>query len=257
MSVRWSKTASDHASIVKAASEGFNCVELTVGHVMDISDEEFVLHKNLLLQHGLVAEACTSILPSDVVVTEKGFNLYVWMEYLKKAMHRLSELGCRKLVWSNGRARVLPWEGDIGEMKEQVLQFLHMLCELSGNYGITVLVEPLGPRRTNYLNSMEDINDFVPLIRKDNLASVISLRELAEISLMPERLSDFPQLIKHVYLENPLHTNGNKVSPRPGDDYNYRPFLSALNRIHYDGIISLPDDADSESLRYCQKLWFE
>lgn len=127
MSVRWSKLANDPASIMKAASDGFNCVELTVDQVANISDEQFVLKKNLLLQYDLIPEVCSSILPADVSVTEKGFNLYVWMEYLKKAIRRLSELGCKKLVWSNGRARVLPLEGDTGEMKEQVQQFLHML----------------------------------------------------------------------------------------------------------------------------------
>ena len=97
-------------------------------------------------------------------MTENGFNLYVWTEYLKKAVHRLSELGCQKLVWNNGRARVLPMEGDTSEMKGQILQFIHMLCDLSGNYDITILIEPLGTRRTNYLNSMEEIKDFLPLI---------------------------------------------------------------------------------------------
>lgn len=142
-------------------------------------------------------------------------------------------------------------------MKGQILQFIHMLCDLSGNYDITILIEPLGTRRTNYLNSMEEIKDFLPLIRENNLSSLVSLRELTEIGLMPEHFSDFSHLIKHVNLENPLHTEGKRLSPRPADGYNYLPFLTALSGIHYDGVVNLPEDADSESLQFCKKLMLE
>lgn len=254
MSIRWSKIANDSAGVVKAASEGFDCVEVTIDYVMKIPDEDFIQQKNLFLQHNIVPEVCASILPANVFVAEKGFNLYVWTEYLKKATSRLAELGCKKMVWNNGRARVLPLEGDTSGMKAQILQFLHMLCELSGKYGISILIEPLGPRRTNYLNSMEEIKAFLPLIPDDNIFSLVSLRELSEIDLMPEQFTDYSGLIRHVYLENPLHKKGRRISPRPDDGYDYRSFLSSLDNIHYDGVINLPDDADSESLRYCRTL---
>lgn len=254
MSIRWSKTANDSAGIVKAASEGFDCVELAIDYVMKISDEQFIPQKNLFLQYNIVPEVCASVLPADVFVTEKGFNLYVWAEYLKKATYRLSELGCQKMVWSNGRARVLPLEGDTSGMKAQILQFLHMLCEVSGKYGITILIEPLGPRRTNYLNSMEEVKALLPIIPDDNISSLISLRELSDIGLPTEHFTRYSGLIKHVYMENPLHKKGKRISPRPDDGYDYRSFLSSLDDIHYDGVINLPDDADSGSLRYCQTL---
>lgn len=254
MNIRWSKTINDSAGVVKAASEGFSCVELTVDHIMTINDEQFVLEKNLFQQYDIVPEVCASILPPDVLVTEKGFNLYAWTEYLKNAVHRLSELGCSKMVWNNGRARVLPVEGDKSEMKAQLRQFLHMLCEISGNYDMIILIEPLGPRKTNFLNSMDEVSRFIPLIPEDNLASVISLRELAEIGLKPEKFPEYSHLIKHVYMENPDHAFGKRIPPRPDDEYDYRSFLSALGEIHYEGVINLPEDADTETLKYCQSL---
>ncbi len=255
MSVRWGKLVNNSVDIVKAASDGFDCIEITIDYVMNNSAEQFILLKNLFLENKIAPEVCYSVLPKNVLITERGFNLYVWMEYLKKALHRLSELGCQKLVWSNGRARVLPWEGDTSERKEQVLQFLHMLCELSKNYGITVLIEPLGPRRTNYLNSMKEIDEFLPFVRKDNLSSMISLRELAEIDLPPEKFLNYSHLIKHVHMENPLIVSGRRTAPRPGDEYDYSAFLSALHSINYNAVITLPEDADAESLQYCQELW--
>ena len=105
----------------------------------------------------------------------------------------MADLGCRKLAWSDGRARVLPVEGEVAGLKEQALQFLFMLCEAAERFGITVLVEPLGPRRTNFLNSMKEVGEFLPRVGKDNLSSMISLRELEPIGLPRGELREHRQ----------------------------------------------------------------
>ncbi len=254
MSIRWSKMANDSASIVKAASDGFNCIELTVDHVMGMNDDQFLLEKNLFLQYKIVPEVCSSIIPSDVWVTEKGFNLYVWTEYMKKAIVRLSEIGCKKVVWSNGRSRVLPEEGDISESKAQVRQFLHMLCGIAEKYDITVLIEPLSPRKTNFLNTMGEIGKFLPLIPENNLSSLISLRELEEIGFTTDKFSSYSDLISYVYVENPAQISGKRLAPTSVDAYDYSVFMSALKEINYEGIISLPEDADANTLKFLQSF---
>ncbi len=257
MSVRWCKTVNNLAAVDQAAADGFECVQLTVGLLMDLSEQQFVRQKDQLLKSGLEFKVCAAPLPADVRVTQKGFNLYIWTEYLKKAVQRLAELGCLKLAWSDGRARVLPWEGDVMSFKEQLLQFLFMLCEVAGHHDITVLLEPLGPRRTNFLNSMEEIDGFIPLVGKKNLSSMISLRELAEIGLATVDFSRYKHLISHVQMENPLSAAGVRLCPRQVDGYEYRPFLRALSDMDYNGFITLPDDADNAGLTYCRTLWNE
>jgi hypothetical protein len=51
-------------------------------------------------------------------------------------------------ITQRGRARVLPGEGELATLQEQLLQFLYMLCEVAAGSGLSVLVEPLDPRRT-------------------------------------------------------------------------------------------------------------
>jgi sugar phosphate isomerase/epimerase len=169
----------------------------------------------------------------------------------------MADLGCRKIAWSDGRARVLPVEGEVADLREQALQFLFVLCEAADSLGITVLVEPLGPRRTNFLNSMSEIGEFLPRVGKDNLSSMVSLRELEAIGLSPRQLGDHRRLIGHVRLENPEASDGARVCPRPDDGHDYRPFLEALKGIGYSGLISLPGDADAAGLAYCRRLWTE
>lgn len=257
MTIHWGKIVDDPAEVAAAAHAGFTHVQLSVDIVMAMSEAHFAGFRDELGQQKINAEVCTSPLPPEVYVTEMGFNLYAWTEYLKKAMKRIADLGCKKLAWNDGRTRVLPWEGDITGAKEQVLQFLYMLCEVSDTFGITVMVEPLGPRRTNFLNSLPEVEDILARLGKQNLRSMISFRELPEIGLKIEDIDNFTHLIDHVQLENPLQASGKRIPPLPGDGQLYAPFLNALRRMGYAGTISLPAAAEKASLAFCQHLWQE
>lgn len=253
MSICWGKMVDEDLSLITAA--GYGHVQLAGETVISLSSESFKRLQEQLRTLQITPAVCSVPLPTDVQVTELGFNIYVWTEYLKKAVRRLAELGCTKLLWNNGRARVLPWEGDIAGVKEQVLQFLYMLCEVAGEHDITVLVEPLGPMRTNFLNSMTEVRDFLDRVGKDNLASAISFRELDEIDLPADKLAEFITLIAHVQLENPTVQVGKRVPPRNGDGIDYAVFLKELRHQGFDNMICLPQDADDAALVYCRSLW--
>jgi sugar phosphate isomerase/epimerase len=255
MSIRWGKQVGELSQVVQAAAEGFEFVEAIGSLVADMSGEQFLLHKERVAAEGLPFTACAVPLPAEVRVTQRGFNLYAWMEHLKRTTQRMADLGCKRLLWSDGRARVFPVEGELTGLKEQVLQFLFMLCEVAANFQITVLVEPLGPRRTNFLNSMQEVGEFLPRVGKQNLSSLISLRELEPIGLPIARLADYRDLIDYVHMENPRAQEGSRVCPRPSDGCDYRPFLHALKDMGYSGEIGLPSDANDAALAYCRQLW--
>jgi len=251
----WGKIVTHPADVEDAARDEFDHVQLIIDNLMGLDEEQFSKLRKDLTQHNITIELCSSPLPPEVIVTEMGFNLYVWTEYIKKAARRLASIGCRKIGWNNGRSRVLPWEGDIAAVKEQVLQFLFMLCDVSQENGITVLIEPLSPLRTNFLNTMDEVEKFLPRVGKDNLSGMISLRDLADIKLPLEKIKTYSSLISYVHLENPLEAKGKRLPPRPEDGYDYRPFLRTLKQTNYSGAICLPEESDKTTLAFCRELW--
>jgi sugar phosphate isomerase/epimerase len=255
MGVQWGRMLTDLAQLDRIAADGFQFAQPSRDLVGSLGEERFLRLKAAVAERGLPFLVCAVPLPDDVRVTQRGFNLYVWTEHLKSAVQRLAQLGCRELSWSHGRARVLPVEGELAVLKEQALQFLFLLCEVAGSFGISVMVEPLGPRRTNFLNSLQEVADFLPRVRKDNLLSLISLRELEPIGLSPADIGKYQALIAHVQLENPRAAEGPRVCPRPDDGCDYHPFLQALKDMGYTGGICLPEDADAAGLAYCRGLW--
>lgn len=257
MSVQWGRMVTDLSQVERAVSDGFDFVQPINNLVMNLSDEQLLTRKARIRDNGVPFKLCALPLPSDLRVSEKGFNIYVWIEHLKNATQRMAELGCGKLIWNDGRARVLPVEGAIGELKEQIRQFLYLLCGVAANFDMTVLVEPLGPKRTNFLNTMKETEDFLSRVGMENLSSMLSLRELDQIGLSLPGLSDYSRFVRHVHLDNPRSYNGERICPRPGDGFEYRPFLRALKDAGYAGGISLPPDADAGGLKYCRQLWGE
>jgi sugar phosphate isomerase/epimerase len=245
---------SELSQVEQAASEGFDFVQPMRDLVMKLGSEE-VERQKARIRGGIVFRVCAMPLPADVRVTQRGFNIYVWTEHLRNALQRLAELGCETLVWSDGRARVLPIEGAIAGSKDQVLQFLYMLCTVAADFGMKALIEPLGPRRTNFLNNLPETAEFLAQVRTENISALISHRELGPIGLSASELTDFVELIGHVQLDNPRAYDGPRVCPRPDDGCDYRPFLEALRSAGYAGDICLPEDADAGGLSYCRGLW--
>jgi sugar phosphate isomerase/epimerase len=254
MGILWGKQVSELSRAAEARAQGFDFVQSAGNLVADLSDAEFFSEKTRIADAGIPLAVLSVPLPPEARVTERGFNLYAWTEHLKRAVPRMAELGCRKLLWSDGRARVLPVEGNIAGLKEQVAQFLFLLCDLAANARIAVLVEPLDPRRTNFLNSMKEVDEFLPRVGKENLASMISLRELDPIGLPTSMLGEYRRLIQYVQIENPQVRDGARACPRRADGFDYRPFLHALKSIGYGGEIGLPLDADADALKYCRQL---
>lgn len=244
MNIKWSKIAKNSNDILTASKEGFEYIEMSVDYITTLSEEEFVFLKNLINEKNIMCETCHSILPLNVSVTEDGFNIYVWIDHLKKAAFRASELGCKTFIWNSGKARLLPYEEDTGNAKEQVFQFLYMVCELLSHYNIKLLIEPLGPAHVNYINTMAEVEELLGLINKENFSSLISVSQLAQIDFQSGDFNKYESIIKHIYCEDPIKCT----------NYDYDDIFNGIKNMKCDQIISLPNSSTKESLDYCKKL---
>lgn len=245
MDIKWSKIANKSNDILTASKEGFDCVEMSIDYLVNLSEDEFSFLKNLMIEKDILCETCNSILPLNVSVTEDGFNIYIWIDYLKKAAHRASQIGCTTFIWNNAKARLLPYEEDTGNAKEQIFQFVYMLCELLKHYNIKLLIEPLGLAQANYINTIEEAQELLNIINKDNLSSLISVNQLSQIGFKQSDFDKFSSIIKHVYCEDPITCT----------NYNYIDIFKSLDSINYNHVFSLPNSANKESLDYCKKLF--
>lgn len=259
MDVRWAKRIDASSEIAEARAQGFDAVEPSLSALMELNEAGFADFGESLREAKLSGEVFASILPSDVRVTERGFNIYSWAEYLRLALARASKLGCRTLVWDDGDARILPTEGETSILKEHFNQFLFMLCDIGEQYGIRVCLEPLGPRRTNFLNSLPEVLEAMDSVGKPNLAIGLSSTALTEIGIPEKELLAFATHIVHARIEKPRGLvggiNRSSAAGTAANEFNCRPFLDSLKKIAYQGVIALPIGSDGDTLSACKGLW--
>ena len=235
--LRWGKAIAEVSATKQAADTGFNYVAITMEYIMGSDDRQFTLQKKLFGQYQLIPEVCLSVLPAGVVITAPGFNFYYWLDYLKRALQRLANIGCHTLLWRDGAARSLPLEGDETAAKEQCLQFIYMLCRLCEEHGIAVMVEPLSTAATNHLNTVNEVEDFIAQINKSNLHLAISLANATAFCSDIKSANSMAR-IRHICIETlPAFTAA-----------------SVLPTVDKRCLFTLLGDADRESLHNARRL---
>lgn len=238
--VKWVKRIEALSDIAQAKDQGFDSVQVPVSAIMRLEDDVFLKEKAHLLASGIACDVFESPLPEGVCATERGFNIYSWIEYLKKAISRIASLGCTTLIWGDAKSRILPEEGEISVLKENFNQFLFMMADIAGKHSITVCLEPFGRRRTNFLNSLPEVAGIIQSVGKENLAITISAVDIEEIGASLEELLLFRDLIAHACVDS-LEK--------------YPDYFKALRNMAFDGIIALPKSADAEMLRSCKEIF--
>jgi len=254
MSISWGIRLNTLADVEAVQGSGFGTIQLPVEAVMDVPDSELETYRADMASRGINFKVFEAPLPKGVQVTEQGFNTYHWTEYLGNAIRKIASLGCSTLVWGDGRSRLLPVEGDVSTAKEHFYQFMFILCGMAERFDIEVCLEPLGPRRTNFINSLDELQSCISLIDKNNLSIMISPRDLAEMNLEVVDILRGNNHIGHVHLENPGYPASSQP-PAESDGYDYMKFLGGLQDRGYTGVISLPNGSSKESLTYCKQLW--
>lgn len=221
------------------AAAGYDCAELHIREIMAFDDAGFRAALSRLRACGIPAEVFDNPIPLDCRVSDPSFDLGFYRGFLEKAADRTAEMGARYFVFGNGKARSLPVDGDIAGAAEKFDEFFSRLLEISAARNITVLIEPLGKKLSNIVNSLPEAVAFIKKFGKPNLKTFVDYRYMVELNRPLSEIAEYEPWIKHVHLDNPLSEFPKRVMPRLDDGFDYSPFLEALKGIAYKGILSV------------------
>jgi sugar phosphate isomerase/epimerase len=91
---------------VKAA--GFDYMEVRTSEVAALSDADYEKVAAKLQQVALPVLSANLFLPADIKVTGPNIDKERQMEYVRRALDRVSRLGVRLVVFGSGGARQVP-----------------------------------------------------------------------------------------------------------------------------------------------------
>lgn len=180
------------------------------------------------------------------------FQITAYRGYLEQACRRAEQIGMRKLIFGNGKARRLLYE-DSMKKEKNFLDFMRMFAEIAGESGQDVILEPLGPQYTNYINTLPEAVRIIREVNMPNLFAMVDLRHMFWAEEPFEDIEAFAAFVRHVHMDYP-RSYPQRLFPKPTDDYDYAPFLEAVKRSGYDDTLTIEADVPEDWESACQDV---
>ena len=208
---------------------GFDYVELTVGVIMSLSDEELVT----LRERDLKIESANSFIPGKFSIIEGGEELEA---YAAEAIRKSALAGIKVIVFGSGAARRMPDGATEEEKLASVKGFLTHCNEYAKKYGVTIVIEPLQSGECNYINK---VTEGASIARELGLSNIRSLADSFHMGLEKEPfsvLSQVSDVLAHIHVAE----NVTRTYPGKENDEAFLPEMArVLKTTDYDGRISI------------------
>ncbi len=218
---------------VKAA--GFDYMEVRTSEVAALSDADYESVAAKLKHVGLPVLSANLFLPADIKVTGPQIDKQRQMEYVRRALDRVSRLGVRLVVFGSGGARQVPEGFSRQEAFQQLVDFGKRIAPEARSRNITIAIEPLRHQETNIINNTTEALAWVNAVNDPNIQLMIDYYHFQVEKEDPSAILKVKDHLRHLHMANP---NG-RVMALKWDEYNYLPFFAVLRQIHYDRLISL------------------
>jgi sugar phosphate isomerase/epimerase len=229
--------STDDIKAISAA--GYDSIEMQVNWIVKLSATEFNDACQLLQNSPIVCKVLDNPVPLDKCIADESFDLNFYRDYLKIGADRAAQMGVKYYIFGNGKTRSLPTSGEIEAAKEKNLSFMRMLADITAERGITVLIEPLAPQVSNVILSIPEAIDYIKLVGKPNLGTFLDYRWFVDRGHPFKMIEEYGQHIQHVHIDNPTIPFPKRVIPRIDDGHDYSNLFKALDKISYNGIISI------------------
>jgi len=218
---------------VKAA--GFDYMEVRTSEVAALSDADYENAAAKFKQAGLPVLAANLFIPANIKVTGPNIDKDRQMEYVRRALDRVSRLGVRLVVFGSGGARQVPDGFSRQEAFQQLVDFGKRIAPEARSRNITIAIEPLRHQESNIINNTTEALAWVNAVDDPNIQLMIDFYHFEVEKEDPANILQVKDHLRHLHMANPE----GRVVPLKWDEYNYAPFFAVLRQIHYDRLISL------------------
>lgn len=220
---------------------GFDYAELDAPELEAMDSRDFEALRRALRERQFHVPVAGRILPiAEPLIFKPGFCPEDYRDYLERSCARAGALGVEKIIFGNGKAR--SWlESTTIQDVPIFIRFMRMLCEVATGHGLEVLLEPLGPRYSNFINTIPQAAEIMDRVDMPNFFLMVDMRHMVWSHDPLSSITYYIDRIHHAHIDYPLSFPA-RPFPARGDGFDYGPFLRALAGAGYSGGITIEAD---------------
>jgi sugar phosphate isomerase/epimerase len=140
-------------TVIKA---GYDYIEFNLKWIAELSEEEFARVKETMDASPIKAEATNGFFAPDFPIVGPAVDYERITAYCENALSRAAALGVKVAVLGSGGARNIPEGFDPVEAEGQFIKVLRICGDVAAHHGITVAIEPLQKKETNFINTVAE-----------------------------------------------------------------------------------------------------
>lgn len=221
--------------IEKLSELGFDYVEMPLAEMMALSENDFTKLKKCIEKAAICCEVCNNFFPKTMRLTGPDVDGASTMRYVENALERATQLGVKTVVFGSGYSKNVPEGFSLEEGYQQVVSLLKKINQIAKNKSIVIAIEPLRKAECNIINTFEEGCKLCKDVEGTNVKVLVDFYHLSEENEPVEHLlNQGREFLHHVHFANPE----GRIYPENINESNYKPFISALKKIGYDGQIS-------------------
>lgn len=242
----WCKGIEDVGILKEFGAEYIECAVTA----LKLEDERE--YKNLLPLYQnspLPVRAFNLLFPGDLKVVGPNVDMERINRYIAKVAEALSTIGSKIVVFGSGKSRFIPEEWERDKAEEQFVRVLERVADEFTGTGVTLVIEPLNRKDTNFINSVEEASRFAKIINRE------PIRVLADLWHMQLDNESFQTLVDHKDWLAHIHVADTGRFPPGTGSYPYDEFADCLRKSGYSGMISA-ECTVRDSQEYAQGLAF-
>ncbi|MBT8484490.1 MAG: sugar phosphate isomerase/epimerase, partial [Phycisphaerae bacterium] len=210
-------------------------------------DGEFDARRRGLLASPVPARAANGFLPGSLRCTGPDADPEAVLRYAAVAFERAERVGIRTITFGSSGARSVPAGYPPADAELQFAALLARMGPLAARHGVTVCVEPLQRRETNFIHLVLEALRIVRAVKHPNIAITADIFHMLRGDDPPASIRDAAGFVRHTHI---AEKRARTAPGHDGDDFT--PYLQTLADTGFAGGISIEcrwDDVGSEAAR--------
>jgi sugar phosphate isomerase/epimerase len=202
--------------------------------VPEADEAAFLPHLEAATQGARPVRAANCFLPAGLKSVGPDLDRARLLRYAETAFARAQRAGIRTIVFGSGGSRQVPAGYPVDQAAKDFIAVLKMIAPAAGAHDVTVVVEPLGRRECNFINS---VAEGAAVVEQCNHPAVRLLADSYHMRTDNEpfdQVARFGRLIRHVHIAE-LENRG--WPGRTREDQTA--FFAALKQSGYTGSVSM------------------